>query len=450
MMKFLALLALLGCGAATSSSVATEDRTITKVVKLLQNMLDKSKEEGDEERKIYAKFKCYCDQNEAEKNANIKRLTEEIALLESKIDETQGSTGGLSSEVAELDANIAANEQAQADAKALRNKQNAAYKANRQDLEQAIEQMDAAIGTLSEVGADQTLSKGADSDQFLAGHSASLLSVRTQLQSALRIASGLMGPGDQKTTAAFLQAPFTGTYTSQSGVVMGILKSMRDTFKANLADAIKTENDAQEAHDKLIELKKEELAEMKKSFSSKQKSLSGNDGSLSDLRKSLKEAKNQKQSDEKFLESLLPTCKDKADQYEKRNTLRVNEEAAIAKAISILNSDDAFATFGGNDATSTGATGFLQLRSIRQHDQNGDTRRVVQRVLQEAGMVSHSARLSKVVTALRAENPFDTVLGEIDNMLKLIDEEQEEDQEKLDWCKEERSTKDEELEGKKK
>jgi hypothetical protein len=33
------------------------DKTITKVVKLLQDMLDKSKEEGDAEKKIYGKFK---------------------------------------------------------------------------------------------------------------------------------------------------------------------------------------------------------------------------------------------------------------------------------------------------------------------------------------------------------------------------------------------------------
>jgi hypothetical protein len=68
------------------------------VVKLLQDMLDKSVKEGDEERVIYAKFKCYCDTSEAEKKASVKEQTELIALLESKIAEIQGDTGGLSSE----------------------------------------------------------------------------------------------------------------------------------------------------------------------------------------------------------------------------------------------------------------------------------------------------------------------------------------------------------------
>merc|ERR1711970_492367 len=97
---------------AVTSSVAMEkDRTITQVVKLLQDMLDKSKKEGDAERVIYAKFKCYCDTSEAEKKASIKKETESIALLESQIDEIQGDTGGLSSECADLKASMAENKQ---------------------------------------------------------------------------------------------------------------------------------------------------------------------------------------------------------------------------------------------------------------------------------------------------------------------------------------------------
>merc|ERR1719217_1571423 len=103
-MRALALFMLFALG---TPAAAQGDRTITKVVKLLQNMLEKSKTEGDEERTIYGKFKCYCDQNEAEKKASIKALTEQISLLESKIEETQGSSGELSSDCADLKAKMA-------------------------------------------------------------------------------------------------------------------------------------------------------------------------------------------------------------------------------------------------------------------------------------------------------------------------------------------------------
>merc|ERR1719156_127673 len=105
------------------------------------------------------------------------------------------------------------------------------------------------------------------------------------------------------------------------------------------------------------------------------------------MKKQLSEAKKQKASDEEFLDKLLPLCEEKAKGYENRKMLRANEEAAIAEAISILNSDAAFATFGTVDATSSGAVkgAFIQLRSTRKHvDSETMKRRMVQNVLQTA------------------------------------------------------------------
>ena len=42
--------------------------------------------------------------------------------------------------------------------------------------------------------------------------------------------------------------------------------------------------------------------------------------------------------------------------------VRANEEAAVAQAISILNSDAAFENFGATAAGTSGNTGFIQLR----------------------------------------------------------------------------------------
>ena len=62
-------------------------------------------------------------------------------------------------------------------------------------------------------------------------------------------------------------------------------------------------------------------------------------------------------------------CADKTKKYNERKLLQSNEDAAVAEAVSILDSDEAFAAFGKTDATSTGATGFLQMssRHVRVH-----------------------------------------------------------------------------------
>merc|ERR1719409_2275759 len=114
---------------------------------------------------------------------------------------------------------------------------------------------------------------------------------------------------------------------------MGIIKNMRDTFKANLADAITTEDNAQKAYDEFTDIKEKAFDEMSDSYDEKQKALGGNDGSLSTKRKQLATSKKQKADDEEFLEKLLPLCETKAKGFANRKLLRANEEAAIAEAI---------------------------------------------------------------------------------------------------------------------
>jgi len=419
-----------------------QDRTITKVVKLLQDMLEKSQREGDEERVIYAKFKCYCDTSEAEKKASIKQLTETIEILESQIAEIMGSTGGLSSECAKLKVDMAANKQARDEATAVRDKEHKAFVAEEADLEEAIKDASDAIAVLGEVGADQTNSKGAADHKYFMGKGSDGALLQTKVKAALEAVSSFMSVAQRSTSTAFLQAPFTGTYTSQSAEVMGILKNMRDTFKKNLEEAREVEAAAEKAYKEFMDLKEKAFKEMEASYEEKQKSLGGNDDLLATYRKQLAISEKQKADDEEFLDKLLPMCAEKAKGYDNRKLLRANEEAAIAEAISILNSDAAFATFGTVDATSTGKLpkSFFQLRSIQKHVSGDDrTRLSAQNVLQKAASNVKSSKLSKVLALLKASNPFDTVLKEIEKMLDLINEESASDKENLLWCKKERS-----------
>jgi len=447
-LRFTLLVSLLALGAASNLLSATMEkdmqalnaeaggpRTITRVVKLLQDMLETSKTEGDEEREIFAKFKCYCDTNEADKKDSIESLGKKIEILTSRIEELQGDNGELSTACAELTADIAANKQAYADADAVREKQNKAFKDFKSDSEQAIDQMKNALETLSEVGGDQTKSAGADTKQFMAKASA-LVALKTQVDKALKVAAVFLDAGGKKKVDSFLQAPFTGTYTSQSGAVVGILKEMRDTFKKNLADAIETEKEQKESFEAYEKLSKEELKLMKESLDKKQAKLGINDGDLGSKKKQLAKAKDTKADDEEFLyDQLIPLCETKAKSYEERKVMRTNEEAAIAECISILNSDAAFATFQDTDA---GTTGFIQLRAVRRHVVGRKQTETAQDVLSKAARATSSGRLNKVVSMIKADNPFTEVLEEIDHMLELIKDEGKADKENLDWCIDER------------
>lgn len=423
---------------------AQEDRTITKVVKLLQGMLEKSKVDGDSDRLIFSKFQCYCDTNKASKSQEIEGLTKDIAVLSSNIQDLLGSNGELSVEVAGLKKALAENEQARREAQAIRDKENAAFEATKTDLTNAIAQMGSALDTLTEVGSDQTLAAAADHQKFLGGYSPALLKLRTTVKSALLAASAFVRPGKvPKALESFIQAPFTGSYTAQSGEVVGILKNMRDTFKSNLEAAETAEAGQAASHEKFMATKLTESDEMQRLYNEKQDQLGSNDGQLAAKRKQLADSETQRGIREEFLSQLIPLCDQKTAEYKERTMLRANEDAALSEAISILNSDAAFATFGATAAASSGATGplLLQRMAVRLHPASpSSVRQEVLQLLRAAASTSRSLRLTEVASLLEADNPFTTVLEEITKVISLLDEEGKVDKQKLDWCSSERES----------
>eukprot|EP00747_Dinoflagellata_sp_TGD_P137804 gnl/TRDRNA2_/TRDRNA2_175726_c0_seq72.p1 gnl/TRDRNA2_/TRDRNA2_175726_c0~~gnl/TRDRNA2_/TRDRNA2_175726_c0_seq72.p1 ORF type:complete len:786 (+),score=294.58 gnl/TRDRNA2_/TRDRNA2_175726_c0_seq72:97-2358(+) len=447
MKLFVAIAFLLAAHAAHASvqTTVTKDSTITKVVKILETMMEKSKKEGAKEATLFGKYQCYCDTNEAEKTASITDLTKKIGLLGSNIQELQGANGKLSAECAELRTAMQDNEAAREEAQGIRDKAEAAFLAEEADLKQAIGQMDDAITTLAEVGADQTAklvqlgNSGGDHAQFRG--SASLVKLSDTVKHALSAASVFLDSRQSRSVESFLQAPFTGTYTSQSAEIVGILKNMRDTFKQNLANARATEDAQSKAFKKFMKTKNEEYDMMKEEYEEKQENLGTNDDELSAKKTQLDDAESTKADDEEFLAKLITMCDAKAKQYEERTALRANEDAAISEAIAILNSDAAFGTFQKSSATSTGATGFLQMSSRRHRIKAAAVMSSALKQAQPAMEVlkkAHSKRLGKIVAMLQKENPFDGVLEEIKKMLVLIEEEAAADKENLDWCNQER------------
>merc|ERR1719465_80873 len=106
---------------------SSDDSTITKVVKLLQEMLDKSKEDGTNDRTVFAKFKCYCDTTTAKKTKAIEETTAAIEAAEAQLEDLRAQNTKLSQEVAQLESDMAANQAAREEATALRDKEKAEF-----------------------------------------------------------------------------------------------------------------------------------------------------------------------------------------------------------------------------------------------------------------------------------------------------------------------------------
>eukprot|EP00929_Paragymnodinium_shiwhaense_P117638 TRINITY_DN884_c0_g2_i6.p1 TRINITY_DN884_c0_g2~~TRINITY_DN884_c0_g2_i6.p1 ORF type:complete len:988 (-),score=355.50 TRINITY_DN884_c0_g2_i6:177-3023(-) len=223
-------------------------------------------------------------------------------------------------------ADIAANEQARTEAEEIRKKENEAFVAFEADSTGAIGQMGEAITTLSEIGADQTMGSDAAHEQFMAGHPAGLLKLKSSVKQALLAASAFTSKKQVTVLESFIQQPsFTGAYSSQSGEVVGILRDMKKTFENNLETAVATEKAAVEAHTKFMEIKLEEHTQMTASYEEKQSLLSGHDTDLASATDEKATAEGLKAGDEDFLASLVDICAEKAKESQDYRDLAVKE-----------------------------------------------------------------------------------------------------------------------------
>jgi len=427
-------------GPCEASEASYGKRSVTKVVNLLKAMLAQSKQDGDKDRKMYAKFLCYCNTNKAEKTDEIKTRTKDIGLLESKVEELKGSNGELSSECAKLAADIDANELVRAGAEKQRGKEEKAYKAERADMEAAIKMMNQAIKTLAEVGADQDLGDAAkDHEKFMAGYKkkkkkGKLLRLGASVKEALSAAAAFLPFEHQQTITSFLQAP---SYSAQSGEVVGILKDMRDTFKSNLASAILAEKKKELTYARFMLAKIAAYKDLKKMLKEKKAEGGDNDDELASAKEKLAEAKKIKGVCEDFLDELLPMCAAKAKEYNTRNMLRANEDAAVSEAVAILDRDSSFNLFGKVKAINKEGEMLLVQVGVAhsRRPTPGFTKFTALQVLRRAGQ---SYKVAEVAALLDAGNPFTVVLAKIDEMLDIVSKEGKVDKEKLDFCKSER------------
>merc|ERR1719331_322417 len=132
------------------------------------------------------------------------------------------------------------------------------------------------------------------------------------MKKALRAASVLLSGQERAKLQGFLQAPFTGNYNAQSGEIVGVLKSMLDTFKANLDSARIAEEKKQKEYDDMMEVKTAEYEEMSELFDAKKKEIGDNAAQISTISSEVDTMESELAADQEFLATLTDRCSAKA------------------------------------------------------------------------------------------------------------------------------------------
>merc|ERR1712137_331344 len=243
---------------------AAKNRPVSKVITLLKDMMKQLEKEAEEDEEIYDKMACWCETNDKEKTKAIADPEARISDLTNKIEELTASSARLGTEIKNLEKEVAENQAALDQATAIREKELAEFNAEEKDLLGSISALQAAITVLSKHHG------GAALLQMPRGHLNHVINtLQTVISKHSQLLQGVLTQSQRRAATAFIQAPedyfdaeptFKQSYAPQSGEIFGILRQMKETFEANLANSQKEEAESQKAYEELKAAKEEEIA----------------------------------------------------------------------------------------------------------------------------------------------------------------------------------------------
>jgi len=459
------------------------DTPITRVVKLLKEMQATIAKEQDEDEALRDKLKCWCNDNNWEKGNMVEASEAKISELKSAIESGTARSAELNQQIKDLNAEVAADKQALAEATELREKQLKEFHGGEVDSIQAIENLKAALTVLSKhhdgtpapwgQGGEDSFGKPSDSwsllmlsskdepwtaahesahmsdalDQFMSrnGFDSSASPVDTSngkgfLQQsdnqaqAQATKSGLTTDETAiirkalKSAAAFMQAHhsqgYMPSYSAQSGEIVGVLKQLKEEMEGDLSESQKLEQERAAAFEELRNAKTAEIANGEKMSEQKEDELATTDNDLAEAKEDLGQEEAALAETQKFLANLKDTCDNADKNYAERKQARMDESKAVSETIEILMADEARDTFSST-------YNFLQVASESQQDKQ---RKEAAKLIRKAA--AKDPQLSMLASTVELDQ-FSKVKKAIDDMIAMLKVQQEDEVKKNDWCKKE-------------
>merc|ERR1740138_117166 len=226
---------------------------------------------------------------------------------------------------------------------------------------------------------------------------------------------------------------------------------MYDTFAADLEKSNADESGKQKAFEDLIAAKTKQVNDWTAEVTDKEGQKAEKSTMLSEAEELLSATQAQLKIDEDFFETARDSCKAKSDEWDERSRLRTEQLDGIEKALAILTSDEARATFAASAVRAQDTFGTEGEREMEQTDTKkksvGDVlflqfdesrvpREKAYNALKKVIGHSKNLRLARIAVAVRtaATGHFDEVIAEIDRMIAILAEESAADIEQRDWC----------------
>merc|ERR1719240_1295068 len=327
----------------------------------------------------------------------------------------------------------------------IREKENSDYMQEKAFTETALSSLHAAIEVLSGAG---TGSMG-------------LLRVASQVRSAVLGSRQIAGltKDQSKVLKHFLEDPSEfakpafvqqepsdyydqkaqakASYSPQSATIIGILKDMYDTFSADLEKSNQEESNMQLAFESEMEEKTKQNKQFTAMVTEKEGQKAEKGQMLSENEEKLEATTEQLKVDEAFFATTKESCTGKSDAWAERSRLCTEQLDGINKALAILTSDEAKATFSSATSTRPADTfGASEVASFVQLAESGSPRERAYRVLKKLTKNSKNLRLARIAASVKtsAKGHFDEVIASIDDLISTLHAEGAQDLKQRDWC----------------
>jgi len=410
-MKIAAVVATVVAVHAAESEESAQANPIRKVVTMLQTMQKKVEAEGEKEKELFDKFMCYCKNSGGDLQASIADAETKVSELPSAVEEAEGQLGQLKEDLKKAQTDRAAAKAAIAEATAIREKEAGEFATVSTDLKTNI----AAVGK-----AIAAIEKGAGG-AFLQTQAATVL--RNLVEN-----DNKMLDVDRDDLTSFLSSD--QTYAPQSGAITGILKQMQDTMTASLGDATDTENASIKTYDELVASKNKEIDALTAAIETKTTQIGELGVQIVQMKEDLSDAGESLLEDKKFLADLEKNCAIKEKEWAVICKTRSEELLALSDTIKILNDDDALEMF---KKTLPGASASLMQVKVSSSSMREQALALLQAARGEKK--SDRQRLDYIMLAIRGKKfGFDKVIKMIDNMVELLGSEQQDDNDKKEYC----------------
>jgi septal ring factor EnvC (AmiA/AmiB activator) len=400
----LAIFVALGCVSAAEQQAGANP--VRKVVNMLQSMQKKVTAEGEKEKELFEKFMCYCKHGDEALAKSIGDADNKMPQVSADIEAGENEVKQLKADLKSHQTDRAAAKTSMAEATGIREKEAADFAALKAEADANIQACTKATTAI---------------EKGMAG--SFLQTAEAQVLKKLVLAKNDIHDFDREELTAFLSN--SEGYAPQSGQITGILKQMLDTMNADLAEATATENAAIKAYNELMAAKEKEVNALTKAIEEKMVRLGKLQVEIVEMKEDLDDTAKALAEDQKFLADLKKNCATKADEHAENMKLRSQELLALADTIKILNDDDALELF---KKTLPGASSFMQLQVTA-----ADQRRQALAVLRAAR--GSRPELNFIALALQGKKVnFGKVIKMIDEMVANLGAEQQDDDDKKEYC----------------